>query len=104
LLASTDQIQANSRMQHSSHPNPNGCTGGDFTDAIPVKRPSTETLDVRLRQIIVENGLTGDPSAGRNLPSIEDPVAQLGKKLLVHPDLMWLTPPIEIGVWHTKPA
>lgn len=38
-------------------------------------------LDSELRAIIDELDLTGDPSIGRELPSIGDPVAQLGKKL-----------------------
>jgi cytochrome c peroxidase len=38
-------------------------------------------LDAQLRAVIAENGLTGDPSIGRDLPGIEDPMAQLGKKL-----------------------
>ena len=38
-------------------------------------------LDAQLRAVIAENDLTGDPTIGRNLPSIEDPMAQLGKKL-----------------------
>lgn len=38
-------------------------------------------LDAALAAIIREQGLTGDPSAGRNLPSIDEPLAQLGMKL-----------------------
>lgn len=38
-------------------------------------------LDVELRGLIADLGLTGDPSAGRDLPSIDDPLPQLGKKL-----------------------
>jgi cytochrome c peroxidase len=37
--------------------------------------------DAALRQVIEERGLTGDPAAGHDLPSIEDPVAVLGRKL-----------------------
>lgn len=37
-------------------------------------------LDAQLRAIIAEQGLTGDPSLGRDLPSIDDPLAQLGKR------------------------
>ncbi len=39
------------------------------------------SLDDQLRAIIAEKGLTGDPSLGRELPDIEDPLAQLGMKL-----------------------
>ncbi len=38
-------------------------------------------LDAQLRAVVAEQGLTGDPSLGRDLPSIEDPMAQLGKKM-----------------------
>ncbi|MEN8234899.1 MAG: cytochrome c peroxidase [Actinomycetota bacterium] len=38
-------------------------------------------IDARLRQVITANGLTGDPSAGRDLPDISDPLAQLGMEL-----------------------
>ena len=34
-----------------------------------------------LRPILAAQGLTGDPTTGRNLPDISDPLAQLGKKL-----------------------
>ena len=39
------------------------------------------SLDAGLRAIIADQGLTGDPSLGRDLPSINDPLAQLGKQL-----------------------
>ena len=42
---------------------------------------SDASLDEQLRAIIQEQGLTGDPSIGRDLPSIDDPIAQLGKLL-----------------------
>ena len=42
--------------------------------------PSTET-DQALRRLIQTNGLTGDPAEGLDLPSIDDPVAVLGRKL-----------------------
>jgi cytochrome c peroxidase len=38
-------------------------------------------LDSQLQSFIAQNSLTGDPSRGRNLPSINTPLAQLGKKL-----------------------
>jgi cytochrome c peroxidase len=38
-------------------------------------------LDLQLRAIITENGLTGDPSMGREIPGIDEPIAQLGKRL-----------------------
>jgi cytochrome c peroxidase len=39
------------------------------------------TIDTQLRALIAEQGLTGDPTAGRDLPSIDDPLVQLGKLL-----------------------
>jgi len=42
--------------------------------------PGSET-DQALRRLIQANGLTGDPAAGLELPSIDDPVAVLGRKL-----------------------
>jgi cytochrome c peroxidase len=41
----------------------------------------TRLIDAQLRGAIAEAGLTGDPTTGRDLPSIDDPMAQLGKKL-----------------------
>ncbi len=37
--------------------------------------------DSMLRQRIVANGLSGDPTSGRELPKISDPLAQLGMQL-----------------------
>lgn len=39
------------------------------------------TLDQQLTRLIDRHALTGDPSQGRDLPVIDDPLAQLGKKL-----------------------
>ena len=50
-----------------------GC-GGDDDD-------NSFLLNVELRSEIVAAGLTGDPSIGRVLPSINDPKTQLGMKL-----------------------
>ena len=38
-------------------------------------------LDDELRGLLARHGITGDPSTGRHLPDISDPLAQLGKKL-----------------------
>ncbi|MCB9153854.1 MAG: c-type cytochrome [Caldilineae bacterium] len=46
--------------------------------AVP-RTPSA--LDDALRQVITAEALTGDPSLGRELPAIDDPLAQLGKQL-----------------------
>lgn len=42
---------------------------------------SSDQLDAKLRSAIAAQNLTGDASSGRELPSISDPVAQLGMKL-----------------------
>jgi cytochrome c peroxidase len=55
-----------------------GGGGGDDDDGGPIVEP---TLDDKLRDVIAAEGLTGDPTTGRNLPSINDPLAQLGKLL-----------------------
>lgn len=39
------------------------------------------SIDAELRGLINQNGLTGDPSAGRDIPSISSPKAQLGMRL-----------------------
>ncbi|MEM7432983.1 MAG: cytochrome c peroxidase [Pseudomonadota bacterium] len=64
------------------------CGGGgdaDEPDTVqppaPPTPPTNDPLDDELRTLIVANGLTGDPSTGRDLPSINDPLAQLGKQL-----------------------
>ena len=41
----------------------------------------TITVDVALRELIPTNGLTGDPTQGRDLPDIASPLAQLGMDL-----------------------
>ncbi|MEA2009618.1 MAG: cytochrome c peroxidase [Actinomycetota bacterium] len=41
----------------------------------------SEDLDAQLRSVIDAHGLVGDPSIGRDLPDIGDPLAQLGMKL-----------------------
>ena len=67
-----------------------GCGGGEseqpgnITPQVqdPIPPPvAQDPLDEELRTLIAERGLTGDPSVGRNLPSIDDPLAQLGMKL-----------------------
>ena len=66
-----------------------GCGGsaGDESGPIagpdpdPVTPPVNNALDDQLRTLIAAEGLTGDPSTGRDLPSINDPIAQLGMKL-----------------------
>ena len=40
-----------------------------------------DTSALRVRSVATVLGLTGDPSTGRTLPNINDPKAQLGKKL-----------------------
>lgn len=67
------------------------CGGGSSSDSEnnnedtqPVNEavnPVNTPQDEELRELIAENNLTGDPSTGRNLPSINDPLPQLGKLL-----------------------
>jgi cytochrome c peroxidase len=56
-----------------------GGNGGDTSP--PPPPPPVSTLDSQLRQVIATKGLTGDPATGRDLPSIDEPLAQLGKLL-----------------------
>lgn len=52
-----------------------GCGGDSDNDS------TSKSQDQRLRDLIEEHQLTGDPSTGRDLPSIEEPKAQLGMHL-----------------------
>jgi cytochrome c peroxidase len=58
-----------------------GGGGSDAGTAAPPPPPPPVTIDDTLRAIITAQALTGDPGQGRSLPSINDPIAQLGKKL-----------------------
>ncbi len=58
-----------------------GGGGGGGGGTSPPPPPVTVTLDDQVRTMITAESLTGDPSAGRTLPSINDPLAQLGKLL-----------------------
>lgn len=58
-----------------------GGGGGGGGGTSPPPPPPPPTLDERVRDMITAEGLTGDPAAGRSLPSISDPLAQLGKLL-----------------------
>lgn len=44
-------------------------------------KPQNSQLDTELTNVIIAAELNGDPSVGRNLPSINDPIPQLGKHL-----------------------
>ena len=60
-----------------------GCGGGGGGGGAsnPPPPPPPVSTDTVLRGTIASNGLTGDPTAGRILPSISDPLPQLGMKL-----------------------
>ena len=60
-----------------------GCdTGSSNSNSNDSKGSSPATaLDGELRQLIQGHGLTGNPAAGRNIPTMNDPKAQLGMKL-----------------------
>lgn len=55
-----------------------GCNDNSSNTDTP---DDTISLDAEIRDIITTQELTGDPSTDRELPSIEDPQAQLGMKL-----------------------
>jgi cytochrome c peroxidase len=58
-----------------------GGGGGGGAPPPPPPPPPSSTIDDGLRDVIAANALTGDPTAGRDLPSINEPLAQLGKLL-----------------------
>lgn len=60
-----------------------GCegAGNDEPGNVTSNNVTSSNVDLVLRSIIDDKGLTGDPTEGRNLPSISDPLAQLGMKL-----------------------
>jgi cytochrome c peroxidase len=55
--------------------------GGPLGLPCPIDSPTPSAVDDALAEVIVEHGLTGDPSVGRDLPGIEAPLAQLGMQL-----------------------
>ncbi len=57
-----------------------GGSGGGTAPPPPPPVPPP-TLDAQVRDMIAAKGLTGDPTTGRSLPSINEPLAQLGKLL-----------------------
>ena len=52
-----------------------GGGGGDRDDDDGGVSPPISALDRDLRNVIAAEGLTGDPTTGRNLPSINDPLS-----------------------------
>jgi len=60
-----------------------GCegAGNQEPDNINSNTVAPSNIDLVLRNIIADKGLTGDPTEGRDLPTIFDPLAQLGMKL-----------------------
>lgn len=59
-----------------------GCNNNDeIIIAPPLVDQTAVILNQEVRTIIVNNELSGDPSEGRELPSIDDPKSQLGMKL-----------------------
>nr|WP_297349225.1 cytochrome c peroxidase [uncultured Glaciecola sp.] len=60
-----------------------GCNDKSSEDTLliaPINQAHT-SIDADIRSIILAQNLTGDPSAGRSLPHIDTPKAQLGMKL-----------------------
>ena len=66
-----------------THAPPGTTTTVKGASALPSSDPvvPAKQIDRQLRDTIQLLGLTGDPSTGRNLPAINDPLAQLGKRL-----------------------
>ncbi|WP_236559664.1 cytochrome-c peroxidase [Colwellia sp. 20A7] len=58
-----------------------GCNDNNSSTDDNVPTEPVISLDTELREIITAQKLTGDPSTDRELPSIDDPQAQLGMKL-----------------------
>ncbi len=61
-----------------------GCGGGGTSSESTDESQSpdeSQNVDEQLATVIAALGLTGDPSTGRDLPDIEDPLAQLGMRL-----------------------
>ncbi len=58
-----------------------GCSSDNDTEEDVIVPPVVVSEATKAREAIAGLGLTGDPSAGRDLPSIDDPKAQLGMKL-----------------------
>lgn len=62
-----------------------GCGGGGGGTSPPPPPPppppAQQTLDDQVRAMITAEGLVGNPASNRALPSINDPLAQLGKLL-----------------------
>ncbi len=54
------------------------CNNNDDDNNEDARRQATQN---KLDSLIVQHGITGDPTQGRSFPSIEDPIAQLGMKL-----------------------
>ncbi len=59
----------------------NSATVTETDNEAPDSSNTNSLLDDELRNLITNQGLTGDPSTNRNLPTINDPLAQLGKQL-----------------------
>ncbi|NKI35587.1 hypothetical protein HFP89_10460 [Wenzhouxiangella sp. XN79A] len=55
--------------------------GGPLGLPCPIEPVTPSSLDQRLAGLIETHGLTGDPSAGLDLPGIDAPLAELGKLL-----------------------
>lgn len=56
-------------------------------NSAPTPAPQADDINAQLRAVIAAQGLTGDPSSGRDLPNISDPLPQLGMKLFYTPAL-----------------
>ncbi len=71
---STANLPVNPVTPPAAAPNP-------AADPDPQPDPVLDNVDQQLQAIILEQGLTGNPETGRDLPSINDALPQLGKLL-----------------------
>ena len=63
--------------------NRNGALDADevFMTQTTCNDADSGAVDEALKAVILDAGLTGDPAAGRDIPTIDDPLAQLGMQL-----------------------
>ena len=60
---------------------PDAITSGSGNSLTAATHTETSEIDTELRKLIERQHLIGDPTIGRSLPKLEEPKAQLGRKL-----------------------
>ncbi|MEW5250656.1 cytochrome-c peroxidase [Microbulbifer sp. 2201CG32-9] len=58
-----------------------GCEDNRRQNTVNTQSVGEDSPEAELRELVSAKGLSGDPAEGRVLPTIDDPVAQLGMKL-----------------------